>query len=133
MDIPPNADTYAAAIETILHRIPDGWTRSLSVDPGWYPLVIATDARLAALDADYVVHQVKEKFGALRYYCAPSSDDPAPELLEAFDAITDDAEHASAATCERCSRQGTAHEARHRIKTLCTPCAEVLGYVPLSR
>ncbi|OFB42573.1 hypothetical protein BA059_05025 [Mycolicibacterium sp. (ex Dasyatis americana)] len=133
MQIPPNADPHAAAIETILRRIPDGWTRSLGVDLGWYPLVIATDARLATLDADYVVHQIKEKFGALRYYCAPSGDDPAPELLEAFDAITDEAEHVSATTCERCSRLATVHVARHRIKTLCTPCAEMLGYTPLSR
>lgn len=67
--IPPDAGEHKVAIETILRRIPDGWGRWLSVDAGWYPLVIATDAELARLDPDYRVHQIKEKFGTLRYYC----------------------------------------------------------------
>lgn len=35
---------------------------------GWWKLVVDLDARLAELDPDYTVCQVKEKFGALRYY-----------------------------------------------------------------
>jgi hypothetical protein len=88
-----------AALETILRRIPDGWGRWISVEAGWYPLVIATDQRLAEIDAEYV-QQIKEKFGTLRYYCKPTGEDPDPELLDAFDAVTDDAERASAITCE---------------------------------
>lgn len=45
--------------------------------------------RLAAIDPDYVVHQVKEKFGALRYYCAPI-DDLNTEVLEAFRDVIDE-------------------------------------------
>lgn len=130
LHIPPDAGEHAGAIETILRRIPDGWGRWLSVDAGWYPLVVTTDAQLARLDPHYAVHQIKEKFGTLCYYFWPSSDDASPELLDAMYAITDDAEHASAITCERCGQTGTLHQSpRIRVKTLCASCAEQLGYL----
>jgi hypothetical protein len=132
LHIPADAGPHAAAIETILRRIPDGWGRWISVDAGWYPLVIATDQRLAELDADYVVQQIKEKFGTLRYYCAPSGDDPSPELLDALDAITDDAERASAITCERYGDPGGLQRTRYWAKTLCHSCADPLGYAPVA-
>ncbi|UXA15857.1 hypothetical protein KXD97_32465 (plasmid) [Mycobacterium sp. SMC-8] len=126
--IPPDAGQHKIAIESILRRIPDGWGRRLSVDAGWYSLVIATDAELARLDPDYRVHQIKEKFGTLRYYCQASGDDPDPELL---DAVTDDAERVSALICERCGAPGILHRSRSiRVKTLCTTCAGTLGYTP---
>lgn len=130
LHVPPDAGPQAAAIERILRRIPDGWGRWISVDAGWYPLVIATDARLAEIDSNYVVHQIKEKFATLRYYCAPSSDDPSPDVIEAFDAITDDAERASAITCECCGQPGVLQRTRYRTKTLCVSCAATLGYAP---
>lgn len=131
LHIPADAGPYAEAIETILRRISDGWGRWISVDAGWYPLVIATDHRLAEIDAGYVVHQIKEKFGTLRYYCGPSSDDPSPELLDTLDAITDDAERASAITCERCGEPAVLQRIRNWVKTLCHACAEPLGYTPV--
>jgi hypothetical protein len=134
VDVPADAGTAGAVIETILRRIPDGWDRSLRVDAGWYPLVIATDARLTRLDPDYVVHQIKEKYGTLRYVCAPRSEDPPPELADAMDAITDDAQRASARTCERCGQPGTLHQSpRHWVKTRCAMCACMLGYTPAYR
>lgn len=131
LHVPPDAGPYASAIETILRRIPDRWGRWLSVGAGWYPLVVSTDARLAELDTDYVVHQIKEKFGTLRYYCALSVEDPNPELLDAVDAITDDAERISAITCERCGQPAVLQRTRHWAKTLCTGCAENLDYRPV--
>jgi hypothetical protein len=132
LHIPADAGEHAAAIETILRRIPDNWGRWISVDAGWYPLVIATDAQLAALDPNYRVHQIKEKFGTLRYYYWPSSDNASPELLDALDAITDDAERTSAMTCERCGEPGVLQRTRYWAKTLCHSCAEPLGYAPVS-
>lgn len=130
--ITSDAGQHAAVIEAILRRIPDGWGRWLSVDAGWYPLVIATDKQLSRLDAQYRVLQIKEKFGTLRYYCQASGDDPDPELLDAMDAITDDAECASALICERCGAPGTLHRShRSRVKTLCVTCAGRLGYSPV--
>ena len=133
LHIPADAGPHAEAIETILRRVPDGWGRWISVDAGWYPLVVATDRRLTELDANYVVQQIKEKFGTLRYYCAPNGDDPAPELLDAFDAITDDAERASAITCERCGEPGVPQRTRYWAKTLCSVCGDILGYRPATQ
>jgi hypothetical protein len=130
LHIPPDAAAHTGAVEAILRRIPDGWGRWLNVDAGWYPLVVATDTQLARLDPHYRVHQIKEKFGTLRYYFQASSDDPDPDLLDAMDAITDDAEHASVITCERCGQPGILHQSpRDRVKTLCPSCAEQLGYI----
>lgn len=125
--IPPDAGPYAPALERILRRIPDGWGRWISHDAGWYPIVVACDERLAKIDPNYIVHQVKEKFGALRYYCTPSGE-PSSELWETFENITSEAEHASASTCERCGEPGVLHRGNHLVKTLCASCAETLGY-----
>lgn len=95
VDMPDDAGPYAGALEKILRRIPPRWGRWIDVEAGWYPLIIDTDTRLAAIDPDYVVHQVKEKFGALRYYCHPGSEDPDPGVCDAFDAITAQAEGSS--------------------------------------
>lgn len=124
-----DAEEDAAAIQVILRRIPDGHGRYLSVDAGWYSLVIATDAQLAGLDSHYRVLQIKEKFGTLRYYGWLSIDDAGPELFDAMYAVTDDAERASALICERCGTPGILHRSqRIRVKTLCNTCAGRLGY-----
>ncbi|MDR0849348.1 MAG: hypothetical protein LBN10_10010 [Propionibacteriaceae bacterium] len=77
LHVPEDAGEYGESITAILLRIPDSWGRWLSCDAGWYPLITKLDADLAALAPDYVVHQVKEKFGTLRYYAElPSVADP---------------------------------------------------------
>jgi hypothetical protein len=93
--MPTDAGPFAPALETILRRIPDGWGRWISHDAGWYPIVVGVDERLSAIDPEYVVHQIKEKFGTLRYYCAPSGDEPDPAVFDPFRAITAEAERAS--------------------------------------
>ncbi|TRW89179.1 hypothetical protein FK535_02715 [Mycolicibacterium sp. 018/SC-01/001] len=97
---------HAEAIEAIVRRIPNGWARWLSVDAGWYSLVIATHARLAQRDLGYVVHQIKEKYETLRYYYYwPGSDDLAPDLSTRW-MPSSGAERVSAITCERCGQSG---------------------------
>ncbi len=59
------------------------------------------------------MHQIKEKYGTLRYYYRPGSDDVAPGLLDAMDAIADEAERVSAVTCERRGQSGTLHRTLH--------------------
>jgi hypothetical protein len=66
--IPENAGEYADDIRKILSRIPPRWGRWISCDKGWYPLVIELDQKLVEIYPDYQLHQVKEKFGTLRYY-----------------------------------------------------------------
>jgi hypothetical protein len=133
LHIPADAGPFAPALETILRRIPDGWGRWIGHDAGWYPIVVAVDQRLSAIDPEYVVHQIKEKFGTLRYYGAPSGDNPNPAVSDAFGAIIDEAERASAITCERCGERGVLHETRYLVKTLCASCANSLGYTPVQQ
>jgi hypothetical protein len=55
----------------------------------------------------------------------PAETTPDPELLDSFDAITDDAdaERASAITCELCGKPGMLRGTRYWAKTLCPTCA----------
>ncbi|MGB0878889.1 MAG: hypothetical protein ACPGXI_17780 [Mycobacterium sp.] len=124
--VPPDAGGYAAALEGILLRIPDGWGRGFRHERGWYRLVVDLDARLAELDPDYVVHQVKEKFGTLRFYCSPNGGPDSP-AAESFDALVEEAQCASAAICERCGSPGALTKHGDWLKTLCAACDDVGG------
>ena len=119
--VPPDAGRYAAALEGILRRIPDGWGRGFRHERGWYRLVVDLDARLVELDPDYVVHQVKEKFGTLRFYCSPGGGPDSP-AAESFDALVEETQRASAAICERCGSPGALTERNGWLKTLCAAC-----------
>lgn len=66
--VPEDAGEYAEGLKKVMRRIPPGWGRWISTDKGWYALIVRLDEQLAALAPDYEVHQVKEKFGSLRYY-----------------------------------------------------------------
>ena len=72
LHVPEDAGEWADGLERILRRIPDGWGRWIDVGKGWYPIIVALDAHLATIDPGYAVHQVKEKFGDLRYYYSGS-------------------------------------------------------------
>ncbi|MBV5246934.1 hypothetical protein KUF57_25740, partial [Mycolicibacterium sp. PAM1] len=123
----PKAAPELQSLEGLLRRIPLRWPRCIDVGPGWHLLIIATDARLAAIDPNYVLLQVKEKFGALRYYCQPSGEDPATDLWEMLESITDQAERTSVAICEQCGKSGTLVEINAWLKTLCQECVDEWG------
>ncbi|TCN53554.1 hypothetical protein EV641_106200 [Rhodococcus sp. SMB37] len=61
-----DAGEYTDRLRRILLRIPDGRGRRISTDKGWYPIIARLDEELAALDPEYQVLRVKEKFGGLR-------------------------------------------------------------------
>ena len=66
--IPDDAGEYEQGLYNILSRIPTKWGRWISCNRGWYPLIIELDQKLAEIEPEYTLHQVKEKFGTLRYY-----------------------------------------------------------------
>lgn len=127
--IPEDAGECREALVALLRRIPDGWGRWISCDAGWYPLVTQLDAQLAQLDPEYELHQVKEKFGGLRYYARTSSG--GDETQSAFWALIDEAEKRSEITCERCGAAATPCRRGFWFKTLCPRCATDLGYSPI--
>lgn len=127
-DVPEDSGIYARALAGVLSRIPARWGRFLDIDAGWYPLIANLDQQLRATDADYVVHQVKEKFGTLRFYCTPGHEEPSAETLDAFDTFIAEAERLSAITCERCSARGKLCHRGGTVKTLCVSCAATLNF-----
>jgi hypothetical protein len=82
--MPSDAGEYGERLAAMLARIPDGWGRWISCSRGWYPVICELDEQLARLFPDYHIHQVKEKYGGLRYYWdgddrLTDPDDPEPE------------------------------------------------------
>jgi hypothetical protein len=122
--IPDDAGPYRAGLLSVMLRIPEGWGRWISCEAGWYPLITRLDSELAALDPRYVVHQVKEKYGALRFYAETSN----ALVWDRFDALINAAETRSATVCERCSSDGElVRLASGWCKTLCPTCADRFG------
>ena len=98
-----------------------GWY-GVIVGPAWADLVLDADAALAKIDPDYEIHQVKEKYGGLRYYCSLDDLDEAITIIRA-------AERRAERTCEHCGIEGdivTAGRVGESgwYKTLCPPCRE---------
>lgn len=128
LHVPEDAGPHRAEIVELLTRIPEGWGRWISCDAGWYPLITALGADLRLIDPDYVVHQIKEKFGALRFYAETVLEG---ERGERFDALIESAEATSVHICERCgvypAELCSSGGAVEIVKTLCAGCQDTLG------
>ena len=62
-------------LEQITSRINSAYGKVIECDPGWHELVCKCHLELLAMDPNYEVFQVKEKFGSLRYYFGTKSTD----------------------------------------------------------
>lgn len=124
LSIPADAGKYRDALTTVLLRIPSGWRKSISCGPGWYPLIAHVHLELCALDIDYQVSQVKQKFGSLRYCAQPHTDDV--QVHKMFIALLDQAESASVHVCELCGAPGRMSVSERRgmdwYQPLCRDC-----------
>jgi hypothetical protein len=127
LHVPEDAGEHARALERILRRIPPRWGRWISCDRGWYPLIVRIDEQLSGLDPDYAVHQIKEKYGGLRYYFQPSGG-VTKSVRDAMGAVVRAAETESDRTCERCGCSGHPRVRQGWHKTLCDDCASALGF-----
>ena len=120
--VPKDAGEYTDGLIAIMMRIPDGWGRWISCDRGWYSIIIDVDQKLAKLDPNYTIHQVKEKFGGLRYYFAATSgvdEDTGKKMNE----IVRKAEKLADKTCECCgSNEKVALRDHGWWKTMCDQC-----------
>jgi hypothetical protein len=193
--LPEDAGEHSDDLRRILARIPENWGRWISCASGWYPLVIELDQRLSEIYPDYELHQVKEKFGTLRYYigfpqlnpqCCIDLEETRPcdgainpdwlrgkertlkeqfdldvwfytnfmphldseehhkqmndlepererrrELSEKMHEIIDHYERLSAKTCEICGAEAETRARNYWYRTLCEPCGEKNGYLPI--
>lgn len=126
------ADDMREDIVDIYRHIPDGWGRWISCDSGWYRIIIDTHRKLKYIDPNYEIHQIKEKFGGLRYYYQSSFDyDSIQEQI--METIISVAEEFASNTCEICGANDLKAKAKTRVrnrwyKTLCIKCATEHGY-----
>lgn len=86
--------------------------------PGWHAILAELHKQLVAVDPDYSVGQVKQKFGGLRVYLDSTYGPRIHELISA-------AEAEAWRTCEFCGGPGKAQRTSPHgwMFTACDPCA----------
>ena len=89
-------------IEELKKKIVPEYWKSIDVDEGWYQLIVDCDKELTAIDPNYQIFQVKQKFGGLRYYVQPSQSD----TLKAINEVISKYEAIAAKTCEATGKPG---------------------------
>jgi len=117
----PNRDERFAHI---VARIPKGWGKWVDVGKGWYSLVLETDRKLAEIEPNYEIHQIKEKFGELRYYISHECNYICGGIDNWRDCklkqIIDDATKKSITICEVCGEKAEpCSTSDHWYATLC--------------
>jgi hypothetical protein len=110
--------TQVEKLNEIRDQFLPGYWPGLDVCSGWYDLILCTHAALIAIDPEYGLCQIKEKFGGLRYYISEGTDE--------MWAIVDAAEATSFKICEECGASG---EVRNTgwIRTLCDEHYNAVG------
>lgn len=86
------------------------------VGDGWWPIVEELGLAMFRLDPDLEIHQIKEKFGGLRFYYSSSEEHGCSEeqkILVHF------AERLCARTCETCGLPGSLRNDLGWVLTLC--------------
>jgi len=101
-----------------------GWERLLRCNDGWINIIAECHSELLAIDKNYSIYQIKEKFGTLRYYCEPSNS----KHKEQFHAIVDKYERMSIKTCEISGASGVLMKKEGYFKTLNPTLGKTLGF-----
>jgi hypothetical protein len=94
------------------------------VGPGWIPILERLAADLVTLGWDRHLDQVKEKFGALRFYIRAGN--------EAMLKRIEEASAESVTTCEECGAPATRHRALHNVVVTLCPACEAKLHAPAS-
>ena len=98
-------DLHNAMRNNFYDKKPEGY---ISIDEGWYRLVLDCHNEIVRIDPEYTIHQIKEKFGALRYYCELSEsywETPVDERAT-INAVIARYEAISRVTCEATGKSG---------------------------
>jgi len=84
---------------------------NLEIGEGWYQIIHDLLAELLETDWDKDIHQVKEKFGGLRFYIGGASDE-VHEIIRKYEGL-------SYETCEDCGEKGELRRDLGWWRTLC--------------
>ncbi len=101
--------------DEIKDRVNNGMGCGSQIGEGWFDLVRQLDKDIAALAPDYIVDQVKEKFGGLRYYV---SNLPVTESQEIYGLISV-AEDKSNTICDVCGEPAETAAYDYFVTTRC--------------
>jgi len=109
-------------LQAVKSRFPIETPATVDCGPGWHQLIIDCDQELAAVDPEYTVLQIKEKFGTLRYYFATS--DGMEHHRKKMNEIVAVYESVSSYKCETCGEMGAKLHKNTRgwMKTVCESC-----------
>jgi len=92
----------------------EGWAQELRIENGWCDLVLQLHDKILNINPDYKIIQIKEKFGALRFYYEPQSE----EIQNTVDQF----EQISKTVCEYCGGLGKPAMFGRWCKTCCEDC-----------
>jgi hypothetical protein len=99
----------------LMEVFPEIYSEPVEAGPGWHHLLtlLAEWMREVGIPSDFTALQVKEKFGALRFYYAPHHDPQHP-----FEAVIAATERLSQGVCETCGAPGSTRKGGW-VRTLC--------------
>lgn len=108
--------------EDMVKHFPEEWKYcgkpQFYIREGWLKPVLECHEKLKALNPNYEIHQIKEKFGELRYYIGYNTDDILTH--EAMKEAISEAEQKCWQMCEVCGEPGRVAVVNKRyITTVC--------------
>lgn len=113
-------------VEIMKERFAEGWWPVLDVGEGWRELLENLHQELIEVAPDYQLHQVKEKFGGLRFYFDANIKNDA--AIERAQDIVDKYEDLSWKVCEITGKPGKVVSRDGWRKVLCPELAAEHGY-----
>jgi hypothetical protein len=120
--LPEDVGEYEDDLIDILDRIPAEWGRWIDCGSGWYRLLADTHRKLKYLCPDYEIHQIKEKYGTLRYYFGTNEGFDNKIAYETMLDVVSVAERQSAHICEKCGKRASTRVKNHWFFTACEEC-----------
>lgn len=101
------------SVEKLKEKINPPFIKSIDVDAGWYQIIVDCDKELTTIDPSYVIFQIKEKFGTLRYYFKSSKVND-QELFNKMNEVVLKYEAIAATTCEATGLPGVLMESPYK-------------------
>jgi hypothetical protein len=109
--------TEEALIEKIAGRMETGFPAEIRCGPGWYEIIAQALDKFEAIDPNYKIAQIKEKFGGLRLYYHTDFPFGSQERNQ-MEEVDKEATEAAEVTCELTGEAGRLYKVGGWIRTL---------------